>query len=130
MTNYIESLVTTLPVCRKHPLTLNNQDTRALRVGPNELHISDINLYKVIYSQINPFPKHAGFYDEFNTPHTLATETNPALHKERRKLLNPLFSRAGVTKLEPVILEKMYAMGAKIKRISKAGPIDMDDAIR
>ncbi|GME36167.1 putative cytochrome p450 [Neofusicoccum parvum] len=104
--------------------------TKALRIGPNELHISDVSLYKVIYSQVNPFPKHAGFYDEFNTPHTLATETNRDLHKERRKLLNPLFSRAAVTKLEPVILEKIHAMGTKIKRISNLGPIDIDDAVR
>ncbi|KAL1631249.1 hypothetical protein SLS54_000008 [Diplodia seriata] len=105
-------------------------DTRALRIAPNELHISDVSLYKVIYNQAKPFPKHPDFYKQFNTPHTLTTENDERVHKELRKLLNPLFSRSGYTKLEPVVLEKIYAMGAKIKRIAAAGPINMDNASR
>ncbi|KAF4309554.1 Pisatin demethylase [Botryosphaeria dothidea] len=117
----------------------NDYDTKALRIAPNELHISDVHLYKTIYSQTNPFPKFPSFYSVFNVPHSLFAETEPALHTERRKLLNPLFSRAGVNKLEPVILEKIQKMGAEIRRIvgsaekgsSAAGRlIDVSDMVR
>lgn len=36
-------------------MSLHILDTKALRIGPNELHLTDINLYKVIYSQTKPF---------------------------------------------------------------------------
>ncbi|KAL1616073.1 hypothetical protein SLS56_011554 [Neofusicoccum ribis] len=104
--------------------------TKALRIGPNQLHISDPSLYKVIYSQVNPFPKEQYFYDSFGTPHTLFAETETQLHKERRKLLNPLFSKSGVTKLEPLIVEKVEQVVSKIKRVAKAGPINVGNAFR
>ncbi|GIZ48595.1 hypothetical protein CKM354_001164800 [Cercospora kikuchii] len=105
-------------------------DTQALRIGPNELHISDVKLYKTIYSQTNPFPKHDYFYECFNTPHTLFVETDTSLHKERRKTLNPLFSRTGVEQFQPAMAEKLRQIGAKLRRISKNGPIGVNNMIR
>ncbi|KAH0423588.1 cytochrome p450 [Colletotrichum camelliae] len=78
-------------------------DAKAIRIAPNELHITDTNLYKVIYRQSNPFPKNEPFYLAFNAPSpTVFTEMDEAKHKERRRMLNPLFSRAGVLKLESI----------------------------
>ena len=101
-----------------------------MRIGPNELHISDVHLYKVIYSQSKPFPKHGPFYEAFNTPHTVFAETDPGLHKKRRRLLNPLFSRAGVFKLEPIIHEKAEIMTRKISRLQDSHDINLYDAFR
>lgn len=101
-----------------------------MRIGPNQLHISDPSLYKVIYSQVNPFPKEDSFYDTFGTPHTLFAETDAQLHKERRKMLNPLFSKSGMTKLEPLMIEKLEEVKSKIRSISKAGPIAVGNAFR
>lgn len=109
---------------------MSSSDTQALRIGPNELHITDASLYKVIYSQVNPFPKHAPFYDGFNTPHTVFAECDPGLHKERRRMLNPLFSRVGVFKLEPIIQQKMGMLIHKIYHLSDKGPINTYDAFR
>lgn len=119
-TAYIEKLTTSL-----HML-----DTKALRIGPNELHLTDINLYKVIYSQTKPFLKYAPFYDGFNTPHTVFAEIDPELHKERRRLLNPLFSKVGTYKLEPVIHEKIHLLSSKIDRILGSKLIDTYNAFR
>jgi cytochrome P450 len=94
------------------------------------LHISDPSLYKVIYSQVNPFPKEKSFYDSFGTPHSVFAETDAQLHKERRKLLNPLFSKSGVAKLEPLMVEKLEDVKSKIRSISKAGLIDVGKAFR
>ncbi|KAG6362593.1 hypothetical protein INS49_007685 [Diaporthe citri] len=65
-------------------------DTKLLRVGPNELHISDPEVYKDIYKQVDPFPKYEPFYLSFNAPYTLFSETDAAKHKEHRRLLNPM----------------------------------------
>ena len=41
-----------------------------------------------------------------------------------------MFSRVGVTKLEPIIHEKLRLMTEKITRLSKNGPIEMNYALR
>ncbi|KAK2023938.1 cytochrome P450 [Colletotrichum zoysiae] len=105
-------------------------DTKALRIGPNKLHLSDTSLYKLIYSQANPFLKEKDFYDAFGSLHSLFVESDPHLHKERRKLLNPLFSKSGVLKLEPLMVEKAEELKLKIKRVSKAGSINVANAFR
>ncbi|KXH50905.1 hypothetical protein CNYM01_03359 [Colletotrichum nymphaeae SA-01] len=87
-------------------------------------------MYKVIYSQIDPFPKHAPFYAAFNAPHTAFTETDPAKHKTRRQMLSPSFSRAGALKLEPVIRQKLTTLDDKIERLLKEGDIDIYPAMR
>ncbi|OLN86994.1 Pisatin demethylase 16 [Colletotrichum chlorophyti] len=102
--------------------------TKALRVGPNELHISDPELYKVIYKQVDSFPKYARFYKSFAASHTLFTETDPVKHKERRRLLNPVLSRAGVLKLEPLMHDKLGILDRKIKRLCHTGEIDIYNA--
>lgn len=104
--------------------------TNALRIGPNELHITDVSKYKVIYSQANPFPKWGEFYEAFNSPHTVFTEVDAKMHKERRRLLNPVFSRAGVFKLEPIIHDKMQIMIKKIDRLRDSTDINVYDALR
>lgn len=105
-------------------------DTRALRIGPNELHISDVQQYGRIYNQTTNFYKQHSFYDGFITPHTVFAETDPDLHKVRRKMLNSLFSRAGVFKLEPVIHQKLSIVDRKIRRLWKKQDIDLYKAIR
>ncbi|KAJ5753488.1 uncharacterized protein N7511_007641 [Penicillium nucicola] len=104
--------------------------TQALRIGPNELHITDITQYKVIYSQTQPFPKDKEFYDAFNTPHTVVTETEIELHKEHRRILNPLFSRAESFKLEPLIHEKVAVLLGQINKLKGVQNINIYNAFR
>jgi hypothetical protein len=84
----------------------------------------------VIYSQSNPYVKEDRFYDAFKTPHTLFAESDPSLHKTRRKLLNPLFSKAGVLKLEPIITSKIKELMEKYKSLEDAGPLQVYNAYR
>ncbi len=130
MNDFTANMVGLSPCHAGHVLIYDVIGTKALRIGPKQLHLSDVNLYKRIYSQTNPFPKEPAFYECFKTPHTLFVETDPTLHKERRKLLNPLFSRAGVQKLEPVIVDKIHEVDAKIRNIYKAGPVETSNMFR
>ncbi|KZL86091.1 cytochrome p450 [Colletotrichum incanum] len=104
--------------------------TKALRVGPNELHISDVELYKVIYKQTDPFPKYEPFYMSFDSPHTVFAEIDTVKHKERRRLLNPMFSRAGIIKLEPLIHEKLFLLDRKIEKLCRQKKINVYNAFR
>ncbi|KAJ0423112.1 cytochrome P450 [Aspergillus carlsbadensis] len=101
-----------------------------LRIPPNELHVTDISLYHVIYSQAAPFAKFKPFYDGFMTPHTVFAEDDPNLHKKRRRMLNPFFSRTGVLKLEPIIMEKAEILSSKIRRLCTTDDINVYDAFR
>jgi len=66
-------------------------DTRALRIAPNELHVTDPALYHTIYSQRHTFTKQQNFYDSFNAPHSVFVETDKDLHRVRRKLFRDFF---------------------------------------
>ncbi|GKT43047.1 N-acetyltryptophan 6-hydroxylase ivoC [Colletotrichum spaethianum] len=66
----------------------------------------------------------------FNAPHTLFFETNTVKHKERRRILSPLFSRAEILKLEPLILEKLSLLDRKIEKLCQKKEINVYDAMR
>ncbi|KAI8228697.1 hypothetical protein K4K54_002034 [Colletotrichum sp. SAR 10_86] len=53
-----------------------------------------------------------------------------AKHKERRRMLNPMFSRAGVLKLEGLIRERLALLEIKIERLREKQNIDFYDAFR
>lgn len=103
---------------------------KAIRIAPNELHINETSLYKAIYKQSNPFPKHEQFYLGFATEApTSFTEVDKAKHKERRRMLSSMFSRAGVLKLEDLIWERLKLLENKIDRLCDKD-IDLYNAFR
>ncbi|CVL06422.1 related to trichodiene oxygenase cytochrome P450 [Fusarium proliferatum] len=103
-------------------------NSRAIRIGPNELHIDDVKLYKDIYNQSSTYIKHDAFYTGFNTPHSVFTEHIPSLHKERRRRLNPFFSRRAIGQLEGLLKEKIEELGRRID--SQEGPYNIFNAVR
>ncbi|OCT50238.1 cytochrome P450 oxidoreductase [Cladophialophora carrionii] len=103
---------------------------KAVRIGPNELHLTDTSLYKTIYSQTKPWPKDADFYSGFGTPHTLFVEHDVALHKERRRLLNSFFSKSTIQSLEPMIVDKVKILMARIDRLDSSKPVNIGNAAR
>lgn len=105
-------------------------DTHALRIGPNELHLDDVSLYKTIYGQNTKYLKSPGYYDAFSSTQNLFGLYDPQLHRQRRKLMNPMFSRAGIFKLEGLIHDKYELMERKIVRLCKGSSIDAYDAFR
>ncbi|KAI1868825.1 hypothetical protein JX265_006804 [Neoarthrinium moseri] len=104
---------------------------QGLRIGPNDLHITDVSLYKVIYSQKTQYLKEPVFYNGFNAPHSVFAEDVPALHKERRKLLNPFFSKAGILRVEGMVGDKVHRLQRKIEDLTARGhPIRAGKAFR
>ncbi|KAF5701364.1 trichodiene oxygenase cytochrome P450 [Fusarium mundagurra] len=103
-------------------------NSRAIRIGPNELHIDDVKLYKDIYNQTSTYVKHDAFYAGFNTPHSVFAEHVPSLHKERRRRLNPFFSRRAMTQLEGLLKDKIQELGRRLD--TQKGPYNIFNAIR
>ncbi|CAG8022479.1 unnamed protein product [Penicillium salamii] len=108
----------------------NSLGTKVIRIAPNELHISDVELYKTIYGQKSPFMKSSKFYNTFLAFGTTFGEMDPHKNRERRKLLNPFFSKAGTLKLEPVILHRLSLVLEKMERLAAEGPINVQDVLR
>ncbi|KAM0716121.1 hypothetical protein Q7P37_008635 [Cladosporium fusiforme] len=105
--------------------------TNALRIGPNELHISDVSLYHRIYSQRTQYHKQENLYEGFGTPDALFAQVDVALHKKRRQQLSPFFARAGILRLEPTIREHTFKLRAKITILIRQGkPIFANNAFR
>jgi cytochrome P450 len=63
------------------------------------------------------------FYDAFGTPHTVFVETDPALHKIRRKLLNPFFSKSGLLKLEAAMKVRVQNLREKMITLADQGKV-------
>ena len=55
-------------------------------------------------------------------------EDEPALHKERRRLLNPFFSRGAIIKLEGLLKQKVLELGNRID--NQSGPYNIYNAVR
>ncbi|KAJ4316651.1 hypothetical protein N0V94_005332 [Neodidymelliopsis sp. IMI 364377] len=107
-----------------------HKNTRALRIAPNELHITDPRLYHTIYSQRYTYTKQKFFYDGFNTPHSVFVETDKDLHRSRRKMLNNFFSKASVRSIEGILKTKIAVLCNRLSETRGDGAINMYHAFR
>ena len=94
-------------------------DTKALRIAPNELHISDVDLYKTIYTKPATFLKDHVFFDGFQTPHSFGTECDWEVHKVHRRLANPFWQRRTLLNIEPLLHEKTNIMINKMRQMTE-----------
>lgn len=102
-----------------------------IRIGPNEVHLSDPENYEKIYYVGSKFWKSPQFYDALglNTS-TFGTSSNE-LHRIRRSALNPLFSRKRVLELEHVVQSKVDKLCNRISEGLKNGqPVDLHNGFR
>ena len=111
-------------------LTFNLIETRVLRISPNELHISDSTVYHTIYSQDHAFLKHDYFYEAFLTPHSVSEETDPILHRQRRKMLNNFFSKSSIRRMQHLIYDKVEKLCTVLSENSGKGPLNIHNAVR
>ncbi|TFK41444.1 cytochrome P450 [Crucibulum laeve] len=82
-------------------------DRPVVRIAPNELHFSDPRAYHAIYAPGSSFTKEPVTYKCFNSEGSSFTFIDPHQSKIRREMLNPLFSRRAILKLEGVIQQKV-----------------------
>ncbi|KAK8097674.1 cytochrome P450 [Apiospora kogelbergensis] len=100
-----------------------------IRVNPDELSIHDPSFYNEVYVTRNI--RCTNNYDHllkginFADSHFLTTDHD--LHRKRRKPLEPFFSRAGVTNLQPMLSELARRMETRIQEFKDQHlPIRLD----
>ncbi|QSZ30614.1 hypothetical protein DSL72_000171 [Monilinia vaccinii-corymbosi] len=87
-------------------LIMNTQGP-IVRVNPEELSIHDPDFYNEIY--VTESKRRTNNYDvyckgiDFDGSHFLTTDHD--LHRRRRKPLEPFFSRMGISRLQPMLIE-------------------------
>lgn len=118
-----------------------------VRTGPNEVSITSPSELHKIYGIENSLQK-APFYEMFRSPgvqgpmfamryvfyvqkfvasssHSCITSSDQALHRVRRKLLNPAYSKTSVAALHPWILRQCELLCDQISAsISNGEPVD------
>lgn len=83
-----------------------------IRIGPNELHVSDPEFYDVLYAGgAHRRDKDIFAIDGFGLAQSVIASANHDVHRMRRAALNPFFSTQSVTKLEPAIASKIQRFG-------------------
>ncbi|KAK4655496.1 hypothetical protein QC762_302900 [Podospora pseudocomata] len=103
-----------------------------VRINPHELHILDPDFYDELYGcGVNSKRK----LDKYEWWTRLAVASSSTfttvphdLHRLRRAALNPFFSVASVTKLEPLIKSKVEKLSARLDKIAQTGEVFRLDA--
>ncbi|KAK0357392.1 hypothetical protein LTR59_009954 [Friedmanniomyces endolithicus] len=72
-----------------------------VRIGPNEVHVSDPDFYDILYASL-PSRRHKDIFaiDGFGLAQSVIATANHEHHRMRRAALNPFFSTQAVAKLE------------------------------
>jgi cytochrome P450 len=76
-------------------------------VTPDELHIDDSDYWEQLYSQTARYDKYEWLAGRFGNNSSVFTTSNHELHRIRRAVLNPLFSRRSILNFQPVIRQKV-----------------------
>ncbi|KAF1813406.1 putative cytochrome P450 [Eremomyces bilateralis CBS 781.70] len=87
-----------------------------IRINADEIHIKDSHFYETLYA---PKGRKADRWARLSTmvgsPESVFAASDSKTHKERRTPLNPFFSRSTVSKLEPVLQEKVSKLATRLK---------------
>ena len=102
-----------------------------MRIGPNEVHITDPEQYATIYHGSRPFQKDPFFYGMFPAQDAMAVMATPARHDGIRRRLNPAFARAHIlSEVQPLISQHLEHLMRKLTAVSGNGPVVLYDAVR
>jgi cytochrome P450 len=89
--------------------------SHAIRIAPNELHLSDPKLYKTIYSSGQQYPKAPIFYKGFGPEFGLFTTTDIAAHKIIRRRLAPSLSHSSAARAQPLMVDTLRQLALKFE---------------
>ncbi|KUL83714.1 hypothetical protein ZTR_07489 [Talaromyces verruculosus] len=102
-----------------------------IRVNPSELSIKDPEYYNTLYvtgaiRKTNAWP-HFGDGMDFNGSHGMTVDHDH--HRRRRKPMEPFFSQAGVSRIEPLLHDLVQTLVARLHEYQGTGkPVRLDHA--
>ena len=98
--------------------TLHEQYGPIIRINPNEVHINDPDFFTTIYSSER---RDKSEYHTRTAPNTLAAfaTTDHDLHRRRRAVLNPFFSKGQIRKFSPWIQQRADILCRRLEKECK-----------
>lgn len=111
---------------------LHNQYGPVVRISPHEVHLSDPAHHQTIHRVGTKFTKDPAFYGcSFVSPLSMFTTQDNALHRARRSILAPLFTRARVLELERIVQNKVSKLCNRMQNLLALPlPVDIYHAVR
>ncbi|TKA74855.1 hypothetical protein B0A55_05326, partial [Friedmanniomyces simplex] len=100
-----------------------------VRIGPNEVHVSDPKFYDILYASL-PARRHKDIFaiDGFGLAQSVIATANHEHHRMRRAALNPFFSTQAVAALEQsAVRPKIDEACQAFEKAFKSGePVDIE----
>lgn len=99
-----------------------------IRINPDELHIKDPDFFSQIYvtSGVRKSSRPASHRNATPSRESTATTLDHDHHRQRRKALDPYFSKNMVTKLEPKIQSTVKRLHERLCRLKGSGtPVNL-----
>ncbi|KAL5610623.1 hypothetical protein FOBRF1_006740 [Fusarium oxysporum] len=98
-----------------------------VRVNADELHIHDPEFYSKVYAGSKRVNKYGPAVAAFAVPRATLATVDHDVHRLRRNILNPYFSKRAVAMLEPLINDKVDRLCGRLAE--SVGPVDLDAAM-
>ncbi|KAM0148414.1 hypothetical protein ACHAPG_009990 [Botrytis cinerea] len=86
-----------------------------IRIGPNEIHVSDPEYYNTLFSYNAVRNKDPFYTAQFNTPDTEFGAEDHYVHRMRRSALNPFFSKASIDRLSPMLTSMVEKLSSRLE---------------
>jgi cytochrome P450 len=100
-----------------------------MRINPEELHIDDPDYYDDLYgSASRKRDKYGPWVALVGALGSSFATVGHNHHRVRRAALNPCFSKAQVTKLEPLIQRKVDKLATRFEKAMRTREINITDA--
>jgi len=99
----------------------SNPKGPVIRIAPNEVLLADPEHYDKIYSMTSKFTKDSEFYLLVGAPWTVFSTIPNDMHKRKRGVLNPFFSRRSVLAQEDIVQTKVGILCDRLEADSRKG---------
>ncbi|RPA82994.1 cytochrome P450 [Ascobolus immersus RN42] len=100
-------------------LSLHDLYGDIFRLGPNKLRVNDLQAYDKIHGIGTRFIL-SDFYKGSQMPKALFTQEDNKVHRERRRILSPLFTKTETNRLLPLVSRKTRMFFDRIERDCQA----------
>lgn len=95
-----------------------------IRINPHEIHVSTSEFFNTIYSGGHTKRDKWGWaLKGFGIDFSVLSTVQHDLHRTRRAALNPLFSKAKIRQMQPVIQERVGALLNRLDGFNKNGEV-------
>ncbi|CZS93103.1 uncharacterized protein RCO7_07846 [Rhynchosporium graminicola] len=110
---------------------MHGQYGPVIRITPDEVHLSDTDNYEIINCVGSKFAKSTQFYDGFTIGYSTFSCGPNDIHRIRRGMLEPFFSRRNVMSLECIVQERALKLSDLIKtKFARKEAVDLNHAFR